>query len=100
MNIDLFPVLVGAYATWILFSIGADILLTILMAGLTVISIVAAAYLEKFIGVNYCKKCVNISCMMNKVSDDLKEEYLSKNPEMLKVWEACGYILENQLLEN
>ena len=97
--IDLFPTLIGAYATWVLFSTGADILLTILMLGLTVISIGAAAYLERFIGENYCKRCVNLSCMMNKVPDELKEEYLRKNPEMLKAWEACGYVFGNESIE-
>jgi hypothetical protein len=91
--IDLFPVLIGIYATWIQFSAGDNLLLTILMANLTIISLAVAGYLKRFIGENYCKKCVNLSCIMNKVPDELKEGYLRKNPEMLKAWEACGHVL-------
>ncbi len=96
--IDLFPVLIAAYATWVLFSTGAELYLTVLMAGFTIISMIAAWYLGEYLGENYCKKCVNLSCMMNKVPDELKEEYLRKNPEWLKVWEACGYVLGDKLI--
>ena len=51
-----------------------------------------------FIGENYCKKCVNLSCMMNKVTEELKEDYLRKNPEMLNAWEACGHVLGDKLI--
>jgi uncharacterized membrane protein len=94
--IDLFPVLIAAYATWLLFSTGAELVLTVLMAGFTIISMIAEWYLGEFLGENYCKKCVNLSCMMNKVPQELKDEYLRKNPEMLKAWEACGYVLGNK----
>ena len=88
---DLFPLLVGLYASWFLLSTGADILFTILMIGLTVIFLIAIGYLEKYIGENYCEKCVNFSCMMNKVPDELKEKFLSINPAMREAWEASGY---------
>jgi len=29
--------------------------------------------------------------MMNKVPEDVKKEYLRKNPAMLAAWKACGY---------
>ncbi len=89
--IDVFPLIVGAYATWVLFSTGAGLFLILLAAGLTIISLIAAGYLEKFIRENYCEKCVNLSCAMNKVPLNLREAYLEKNPEMRKIWAACGY---------
>ena len=91
--IDLFPILIAGYASWVLFSTGAELVLTLTMIGLTLVSIIAAGYLEKFLRENFCMKCVNLSCMMNKVPEGLKAEYLRKNPELLKAWEACGYIL-------
>ncbi len=95
--IDLFPIAIAAYATWVQFTLGADPLSITIFGSLTLIAIIAAGYLGKFLGDNYCNKCVNLSCMMNKVSEELKEEYLRKNPEMLKAWEACGYILGDKL---
>jgi hypothetical protein len=94
--IDIFPLLVSAYATWYLFSSGADLLVIGLMAGLTILALVTAGYLEKFLRVNFCEKCVNLSCIMNKVPDELKEKYLEKNPEWRKILEDCGYIPENR----
>ena len=83
-------------STGILFSTASDLLLILLMVGLTIFFLVAAVHLEKFISENYCKKCVNLSCMMNKVPEELKAAYLRRNPEMLRAWQACGYVLGNE----
>ena len=91
--IDIFPLLIAAYATWVLFSTGADLIMVVLMAGLTFLALATAGYLEKFLRENFCEKCVNLSCMMNKVPDEVKEEYLRKNPEWRKILEECGYVL-------
>lgn len=63
--IDFFPILMAGYATWVLYSTGAELLLVALMAGFLIASIIAAGYLERFLRENYCMKCVNLSCMMN-----------------------------------
>ena len=89
--IDLFPIVIAAYATWTMFSTGADSIQIVLYASLTLVALIAAGYLGKFLGDTYCTRCVNISCMMNKVSEEVREKYLRKNPEVLKLWEACGY---------
>lgn len=94
--IDIFPILIAAFASWILFSSGAEFLLTITIVGLTLVSLIAAGYLERFLRENYCLKCVNLSCMMNKVPDELKQEFLRKNPELLESWTAYGYVLNNK----
>ncbi|MHA1943228.1 MAG: hypothetical protein ACW96M_02420 [Candidatus Thorarchaeota archaeon] len=96
--IDLFPIAVAAYATWLQFTLGADLLSTAMYASLTLIALIAAGYLGKFLGDNYCNKCVNLSCMMNKVPEELKEEYLRKNPEWLKIWESYGHVLGDKLI--
>ncbi|MFW9810455.1 MAG: hypothetical protein ACFFE6_13840 [Candidatus Thorarchaeota archaeon] len=95
--IDIFPILVSGYTSWVLFSFGADSFSTLLMVSLTLISLVAAGYIEKFLRENFCERCVNLSCMMNKVPDELKEEYLRKNPGWLRVWEDSGYVSGNKL---
>jgi len=89
--IDLFPIVIAAYATWTMFSTGADSIQIILFGSLTLIALVAAGYLGKFLGDNYCNKCVNLSCMMNKVPNGLKEEYLKRNPGIRAAWEASGH---------
>ena len=96
--VDLFPLLMGGYASWVLFSTNTANLLTVSMILLTVISLIAVMYLERYIGENYCKRCVNLSCILNKVPEELKDAYLRKNPELLKIWEACGYALGDKLI--
>jgi hypothetical protein len=97
--IDLFPIVITAYATWTMISTGADVSQVILYAGLTVIALIAAGYLGKFLGDNYCTKCVNLSCMMNKVPEELKQRYLEKNPEMLESWKSSGYVPGNESIQ-
>jgi len=97
--IDIFPLLIAFYATWTLFSSGAASILIVLMAGLTILALATAGYLEKFLRETFCEKCVNLSCIMNKVPEGLKAGYLRKNPEWLKVWETCGYVLEDEFIE-
>ncbi|MFW9767327.1 MAG: hypothetical protein ACFFF9_07000 [Candidatus Thorarchaeota archaeon] len=94
--IDVFPLLISAYAVWHLFSAGADLLVIGLMAGLTILALITAGYLEKFLRENFCERCVNLSCMMNKVPYELKEKYLQKNLEWRKILEDCGYVLKNK----
>lgn len=94
--IDLFPVIAGGYASWVMFSTAADSLLLLTMIGLTVIALIAAGYLGKFLADNYCARCVNLSCAMNKVPKAVAEEYLDRNPHMREIWNASGYELRNE----
>lgn len=90
--IDLFPLLAGAYAIWVLYSTGAEMLL-LGMLGLTVIMLGASVYFGKYLADEYCIRCVNFSCVMNKVPKHLAGEYLRRNPLMRKAWEDWGYAL-------
>ena len=40
-----------------------------------------------------CSKCVNFSCPFNMVKKSIRDDYLRKNPVMLKAWEDKGYKL-------
>ena len=40
---------------------------------------------------NVCSRCINSSCPVNCAPEPLLVAYLSRNPEMKKAWEACGY---------
>ena len=91
--IDLFPIAAGAYAAWVLFSGGADLLPLAVMVVLTLAMLAGSAYLGKFLADVYCVKCVNLSCVMNKVPKEVADEYLRRNPSMLELWKECGYEL-------
>lgn len=43
-----------------------------------------------------CSKCVNFSCPFNMVKKINRDEYLRKNPIMLKAWEEKGYKLDDK----
>ena len=89
--IDLFPLAAGAITIYILWTTGAELIPLMIVILLTIITLGIAGYFGKFIEANYCKKCVNLSCMMSKVPESLKQEYLERNPEMLEAWKSCGY---------
>jgi len=38
-----------------------------------------------------CSKCVNFSCLLNRVSKEVVDEYLKRNPVMRKAWEENGW---------
>ena len=40
-----------------------------------------------------CAKCINFSCLFNRVPKDIVHEYLKKNPIMKEAWEEAGYQL-------
>jgi len=38
-----------------------------------------------------CSKCVNFSCLLNRVPKQIVDEYLKRNPVMRKAWEENGW---------
>ena len=38
-----------------------------------------------------CSKCINFSCPLNRVSKDVVDEYLKRNPVMRRAWEENGW---------
>ena len=38
-----------------------------------------------------CSKCVNFSCLLNRVPKEVVDEYLKRNPVMRKAWEENGW---------
>jgi hypothetical protein len=38
------------------------------------------------IQLKHCKECINFSCPLNRVSEDLKHRFLKKNPELEESW--------------
>ena len=47
------------------------------------------------LGRNTCSKCVNFSCIFNRVPKEVVDEYLKKNEVMRKAWEEAGYKIGN-----
>ena len=88
--IDAFPIIAGGIGILMLILLGADIMQLLILLALTVVMLIAAGYLGKFIGNNYCMKCVNLSCPMNKVPPDIAEAYLQRNPTMKYAFENAN----------
>jgi hypothetical protein len=38
-----------------------------------------------------CSHCVNFSCLLNRVSEEVIDAYLQRNPVMRKAWEEHGW---------
>ena len=63
---------------------------------LSVITALSIATLILFLVVlqrNYCIRCLNFSCPMNRVSKKLVVEYLERNPVMKEAWEKKGFVI-------
>lgn len=43
-----------------------------------------------------CTKCVNFSCVFNRVPKNQVDAYLKRNPPMAKAWEDAGWQYDNQ----
>lgn len=42
-----------------------------------------------------CTKCINFSCVFNRVSKEKIDSYLSRNPEMEKAWKDAGWKIDS-----
>ena len=65
-----------------------------ILGGQFILSILTACGLMIFWGalLRYtCSKCVNFSCLLNRVPKDVVDEYLGRNPVMRKAWEENGW---------
>ena len=38
-----------------------------------------------------CTDCINLSCVLNRVPKEIRDEFLKKNPIMYKAWKDKGY---------
>jgi hypothetical protein len=63
-----------------------------LWAGLTALGTIVFFVI---LGRNTCSKCVNFSCLFNRVPKEVVDEYLQKNEVMRKAWEEAGYKIGN-----
>jgi len=63
-----------------------------LWAGLTALGTIVFFVI---LGKNTCSKCVNFSCLFNRVPKEVVDEYLQKNEVMRKAWEEAGYKIGN-----
>jgi hypothetical protein len=40
-----------------------------------------------------CSRCVNFSCLFNRVPREVADEFLKRNPAMRKAWEESGWVI-------
>ncbi|MHC1591108.1 MAG: hypothetical protein ACXQS8_03410 [Candidatus Helarchaeales archaeon] len=43
-----------------------------------------------------CVDCINFSCPLNKVPEEMRNEFLKKNPVMKEAWEKAGFDLSKE----
>lgn len=41
-----------------------------------------------------CTECINFSCPLNRVSEEIRNEFLKRNPVIKKAWEQKGYEID------
>ena len=88
----LFPVLIEAYGIWSLAVNYAEFGLIALlgMIALTLATIMAGLQFLYILIHDFCSKCVNFSCPLNRVPKSMVDVYLDKNPVMKEAWAKRG----------
>ncbi|MFX0044307.1 MAG: hypothetical protein ACFE8Z_00525 [Candidatus Hermodarchaeota archaeon] len=89
--IDLAPIAFALFGFYILalewLEGSVNLIILTSLVGLTLVFLILAAVFDKMLRGGTCKICTNFSCGMNKVPDDLRKEFLEKNPTMKEAWE-------------
>lgn len=87
--LGLFPILAEAYGLWGLYSDpSSDGMMRLATLGLMVTNMATVMAFLYILILFYCTRCVNFSCPLNRVPEDLVDEYLDRNPVMKEAWEA------------
>lgn len=91
-----FPVYANFYGVYFVgmnySSFSQALLLGMIFIGvLTLFSALTFFYVLRFY---VCSRCLNFSCPLNGVPKDVVDEYLRRNPVMMKAWEKSGYKLD------
>jgi hypothetical protein len=58
-----------------------------ILAGIGLVSAASFGYL---LYREICSRCVNFSCPLNNVPDEVREAYLENNPVMGEAWKKAG----------
>ncbi len=89
--IDITPLAFSLYGFYVLvldwLTGSVDYIILTTLGGLTLIFLLVAASFDKMLRGGTCKICTNFSCTMNKVPEDLRTEFLEKNPTMKEAWD-------------
>jgi hypothetical protein len=89
-------VLIGAlplfsllYSVWFFLSNNPDAswLIIIAFVGFLIAIILSFSTFYSLFLFSFCKRCINFSCMFNKVPKESRDEYLKRNPYIKKAWE-------------
>jgi hypothetical protein len=85
-GIPLFSLL---YGIWFFLSNNpnASWIVIIALVGMLLAIILSFAIFYSLFILFFCRKCVNFSCMFNKVPKEYINEYLKRNPVIRKAWE-------------
>lgn len=87
-----FPALVQAYGTWFFFINGAEFgqLAPLGMAGVNLATAMAALQFFRILTRHFCPRCVNFSCPLNRVPEEMARKYLERNPAISAAGEKKG----------
>ena len=88
----LYPIAVEGFGIWTLFVVMGFVNPPggLLLMGVTLINMASAITLLVLLRRHYCARCVNFGCPMNNTSSNLRTAYLTRNPDIKRLWEEAG----------
>jgi fatty acid desaturase len=83
------PLFLLLYSIWFFLSNNpnASWIVIIALIGVILAIILSFSMFYTLFLFNFCKRCINFSCMFNKVSKENVDEYFKRNPVIKKAWE-------------
>lgn len=86
--LSVFPVAVEAYGIWFISANYSELGLIALlgMVGVTLATVMAFLQFIYIMIYDFCSRCVNFSCPLNRVPKAMVDAYLEKNPVMKEAW--------------
>jgi MFS family permease len=82
------PILSQLYSVWFFLSNNPNtsLILVFGLLGVLLATILSFLMFYSLFLLTYCSRCINFSCLFNKVPQDLIDEYLKRNPVIKEAW--------------
>jgi MFS family permease len=90
------PVLVELYGTWYLWTNSFDQAAVLGMLLVALATILTEWQFTYVIGHDFCSRCINFSCPLNRVPKPIVDNYIKQNPMMQQAWEKEGYSVKGR----
>ncbi|MFX0016030.1 MAG: hypothetical protein ACFE98_15690 [Candidatus Hermodarchaeota archaeon] len=85
------PFITISWGSITLYITNTELFFVLILSGLSFLTFGGALVFGRNLVAKICPRCVNFSCPLNRVSKEVVDSYLKRNPVMKQAWENSGY---------